>query len=243
MFKEEVKNEYEFQIAVAELLGIIMKTHGSMVGEMIQHLQKKTLVDAFGSGIPKRQKFGLFILDDIVEHLGPSYFSPEDFNTIVKTVCSFVNNKTSSIRQAAAYGIGVIAQNSGAAFQTLVDDCLQALREGIELEPTEKVNAKKLKLTQFHHARDNAIASLGKVLKYQNENISQEICLQLIQYWLSKLPITHDLEEAQAQYDFLCDFILQNMETLKGNDPAGVAAHLARILGEAFDDKYFDEKD
>lgn len=75
MFKEEIKAEYELQIAAAELLGIIMKTHNTMVHEMIAHLRSKTLHEAFASGEPKRQKFGLFVLDDIVEHLGPSYFS------------------------------------------------------------------------------------------------------------------------------------------------------------------------
>lgn len=65
----------------------------------------------------------------------------------------------------------------------------------------------------------------------------------MIQYWLSLLPITHDIEEAQQQYDFLCDFIMQRMQVLVGNDPAGASCQLAKILGEAFDDKYFDEKD
>ena len=34
---------------------------------------------AFGSGDQKRLKFAIFVLDDMVEHLGPTYFSPEDF--------------------------------------------------------------------------------------------------------------------------------------------------------------------
>lgn len=100
-----------------------------------------------------------------------------------------------------------------------------------------------MKLIQFHHARDNAVASLGKVLKYQNENLNPDMCMQLIQYWLSLLPITHDIEEAQKQYDFLSDFILQRMDTLSGADPASASAQLAKILGEAFDDKYFDDKE
>lgn len=169
MFKEEVKQEYELQIGAAELLGIIMKTHPGMVHELITTLRKDHLQAAFSSNEPKRQKFGLFILDDIVEHLGPAFFTPGDFSQLVTTVCSFVNNSASSIRQAAAYGIGVIAQNSGPAFANNANDCLAALKAGIDLPPSSKTTAKKDKLTQFHHARDNAIASLGKILKYQNE--------------------------------------------------------------------------
>jgi len=40
----------------------------------------------------------LFVLDDMVEHLGPNYFSPQDYGVIVNTVCSFANNKGASLR-------------------------------------------------------------------------------------------------------------------------------------------------
>jgi len=65
---------------------------------------------------------------------------------MVKTVCSFVNNQTSSLRQAASYGIGVIAQSSGEHFTAIMDDCLSALKAGIEKTPTAKIKEKKIKL-------------------------------------------------------------------------------------------------
>ena len=61
-------------------------------------------------------KLGLYILDDFIEYLGASFFSQEDYTIIVKTICNFAGNKSASSRQAAAYGIGVIAQHGGAAF-------------------------------------------------------------------------------------------------------------------------------
>jgi hypothetical protein len=154
-----------------------------------------------------------------------------------------VNNKTSSIRQAASYGIGVVAQHSGTAFKVNCNACLVALKIGIEMEPTAKVTEKKVKLTQFHHARDNAIASLGKVLKHQNENLDAQTCSEMIQYWLKVLPIKHDIEEAQLQYDFLGDFVLQRLETLCATDPIAVAEQLAVIFSEAFSSKFFDDKE
>lgn len=42
---------------------------------------------------------------------------------------------------------------------------------------TGKVNEKKSKSTQFYHARDNAIASVGKVLKYQKALIQQDAAM------------------------------------------------------------------
>ena len=52
---------------------------------------------------------------------------------------------------------------------------------------------KKSKSNQFHHARDNAIAALGKVLKYQSAFVEMH---NLVPYWLNNLPLTHDMEEA-----------------------------------------------
>jgi len=45
---------------------------------------------------------------------------------------------------------------------------LQSLKSGIDFAVTPKIQGKKEKMTMYHHARDNAIASIGKVIKYQN---------------------------------------------------------------------------
>lgn len=60
-----------------------------MVSTIVNTLRQTTLNDAFASEVQKRKKFGLFILDDMVEHLGPNYFTPADYAVIVQTVCSF----------------------------------------------------------------------------------------------------------------------------------------------------------
>ena len=109
LIKEEGQNEYDLQLAAAELMGVLFKTHRFMVSDLVHQLRTKTLADAFKSEVQKRLKFGLFVLDDMVEHLGATYFEPKDYAVIVQTVCSFANNKSSSLRQASSYGIGVIA--------------------------------------------------------------------------------------------------------------------------------------
>ncbi len=64
-------------------MGILFKTHISFVNEIVTRLQTELLPAAFASTDQKRRKFGLFVLDDMVEHLGPTYFTQENFNTIV----------------------------------------------------------------------------------------------------------------------------------------------------------------
>ena len=53
------------------------------MGALVQRLRNEIIPECFASTEQKRYKFALFILDDMVEHLGPSYFSPEDFQNIV----------------------------------------------------------------------------------------------------------------------------------------------------------------
>ena len=83
MLKEEGKDEYDLQIATAELIGALFKTHKQFVQVLVGKLQQDTLRAAFESGVQKRLKLGLFILDDMIEHLGPTYFSQQDFMVIV----------------------------------------------------------------------------------------------------------------------------------------------------------------
>jgi hypothetical protein len=86
---------------------------------------------------------------------------------------------------------------------------LTSLKAGIDFAVTPKIQGKKEKLQMYHHARDNAIASIGKVIKFQTEVVLQNpnYGAQLVTYWLGLLPITHDTEEAIAQYEWLSDFL------------------------------------
>lgn len=88
----------------------------------------------------------------------------------------------------------------------------------------------------YHHARDNAIASIGKVIKYQTALVqgNAQYSGNLVTYWLSLLPITHDVEEAAAQYEYLSDFLAGQPDFIFGADPAAATAQMAKIYGEAF---------
>lgn len=210
------------------------------MGALVQRLRNEIIPECFASTEQKRYKFALFILDDMVEHLGPSYFSPEDFQNIVSAICGFCSHNSASLRQASAYGIGVIATNSGEAFSLYSDLCLQSLKSGVEFPVTPKIQGKKEKLTMYHHARDNAIASIGKVIKFQTVIVQNNplYSANLVTYWLGLLPITHDTEEAIAQYSYLSEFLAAQPDFIFGADPASTAQQLAKIFGECFQEKY-----
>jgi len=175
----------------------------------------------------QKRKFMLFILDDMVEYLGPDFLGPV-YPKIVEQICSNANSKFAAIRQAAVYGIGMVAQHGGAAFQPLSELCLNSVKTAIEFPMDSKIKEKKSKQSQFFHAKDNAVAALGKVLKYQNTACDMNI---LVPFWLNQLPLTHDMEEAQTQNAFLATSILQNPTFILGAQYERLE-HFVGILGE-----------
>lgn len=74
LLKEENNNEHDLQLSVAEMFGVLFKHHRDLVGPLVQELRSNVLPNALSSEEQKRNKFGLFILDDMIEHLGPTYF-------------------------------------------------------------------------------------------------------------------------------------------------------------------------
>jgi hypothetical protein len=78
VLKEENKNEYQLQLDLGEVIGALMKTHKPLVTGVVQDLLSNRLAPYAGENQTKpRTKFLLFILDDMVEHLGPTYLGPQ----------------------------------------------------------------------------------------------------------------------------------------------------------------------
>ena len=99
------------------------------------------------------------------------------------------------------------------------------------------VKEKKSKASQFHHARDNAVAALGKVLQYQNTQVDLN---QLIPFWMNNLPLTHDMDEAKTQNKFLCEAVLRNPPAILGGANERLEQFVV-ILGDVCNKKQADQ--
>ena len=124
VLKEENKNEYQLQLDLGEIIGALFKTHKNLVQGVVQDLLTAKLVPYGAEGASKpKTKFLLFVLDDMIEHLGPDFLGPM-YPSIVEQVCKFTNNEFAAIRQAAVYGLGMAAETGGAAFAALQQGAL-----------------------------------------------------------------------------------------------------------------------
>mmetsp|Transcript_1961 Transcript_1961/g.2898 ORF Transcript_1961/g.2898 Transcript_1961/m.2898 type:complete len:340 (+) Transcript_1961:2323-3342(+) len=228
VIKEENKNEQELQVTLAELFGAVFKTHRELSRPLAEKLLTVVLPKYGKDNASKHDmKLLLFVLDDMVEFLGPDFLGPV-YPQICQQICNYASSKFAPIRQAAVYGIGMIAQHGGAAFPGVSGICLQGIQTAVEYQADAQTKGKKSKLTQFHHARENAIAALGKVLKYQS--VIPE-APALVPKWLQSLPLTHDLEEAQIQNEFLATSMLKAPAAILGADNSGFE-QVVVILGE-----------
>ena len=135
---------------------------------------------AVADGSKQKTKFLLFILDDMVEFLGPDFLGPA-YPAVANQICSYANSKYAAIRQAAVYGIGMMAQHGGATFATVSQKCLESIKIAIEFPMDSTTKEKKGKQTQYYHAKDNAVAALGKVLKFQSTCADTNL---LVDFWV-----------------------------------------------------------
>jgi len=107
-----------------------------------------------------------------------------------------------------------MAKNGGAAFSQVVTHCLEGLRIAIDYAMPANIKEKKSKVKQFHHAKDNAISALGKVIRYQTANIDAQT---LIPGWLNLLPIKSDIEESKIQNEILASLLTEHPLVILGD--------------------------
>ena len=63
------------------------------------------------------------------------------------------------------------------------------------------------------HARDNAIASIGKIIKAHSVVQSD-----ILKFWLSCLPLKFDKPEAHAQHKFLAELTISRPDLVSSNE-------------------------
>ena len=101
-----------------------------------------------------------------------------------------------------------------------------------------KVKGKKQKEKKFNYARDNAVSALGKIIRYQSENVDY---LSLIPNWISLFPLKADVEESQIQNEILAQ-LLSDQTTLVLGDQYQRFEKIIEVLGEVLHKKYVKEE-
>jgi hypothetical protein len=156
------------------------------------------------------RQWALCVFDDLVEACGAQ--SVKYAAQFVPAILGGLQDKTPAVRQAASYGIGVMASVVGDPY---VEQCKQALPilQQVIQAPTSR---------DFGNleATENAISAILKIV--QNPACGVPLATMLPGF-LQMLPFKEDQEEADYVYGFLCELIMNS-------DPAMTPECLARFL-------------
>ena len=154
--------------------------------------------DAFvRSGDSTQRQWALCIFDDVLEFCGDQSWSYQDH--IRPPLVAGMQDEIPANRQAACYGVGVAAQKGGANWSSFVAESLPTLFAVCQLPQARD--------DDHVFATENACASIAKILQSNASNVSN--AQDVVNHWLTTLPVVNDDEAAPYAYTFLAQLIDQ----------------------------------
>lgn len=233
--REENANEEEFHCAVAELIGALFETHQELTLPLSQVVYTKVLPNVLVDNMsPKMYKFGIFLVDNLVEYLGMDFLRNE-WPSLSQVIIRYTAHPKAEVRHPATYGIGLLAEKTKENFQSISEMCLKALIAALQIKKPEGEDQ-----SIFGLARDNAIAAMGKIIKNQPQCINVP---DVTQVWFRMLPLRYDKKEAREQHELLVDIILHSDPSLifgaKGENLPTVIKLFALIVNTKFSSPEF----
>lgn len=139
----------------------------------------------------------------MIEYTGPACSKYQAY--FLEPLAVYIRDKTTEVRQAAAYGWGVLAQFGGEQFASELSKILPVLVEVIS-DPQSK-DPRNI------NATENVISAVTKIMKYNSSQINVN---EILPIWFSWLPVIEDADESPHVYGYMCDLIEQNNQIILG---------------------------
>ncbi|CDO55226.1 similar to Saccharomyces cerevisiae YMR308C PSE1 Karyopherin/importin that interacts with the nuclear pore complex [Geotrichum candidum] len=166
------------------------------------------IVTSFLAGNSGQINWALCVIDDFIEFTGPQSWTLKD--AFLPRLVDCLVSGDSSIRQAAAYGIGVAAQHGGPNYAEV---CLGTLENLFNI-----VNVPEARSEDNVHATENVCTAIAKILRIYGAQLGGNLD-QALTAWVKTLPIINDDEAAPFAYQFLSDLMDQNHEAVLSQAP------------------------
>uniref|UniRef100_H2YPJ6 Importin N-terminal domain-containing protein n=1 Tax=Ciona savignyi TaxID=51511 RepID=H2YPJ6_CIOSA len=184
------------------------------------------------------RQWSLCVFDDVIEYASPQSVKYQE--VFVGPMVTYLEDISPEVRQAAAYGIGVMASSASETFSAAISESIPRLKRVIEGPHGRGAQDRPLAHEDIAPL-ENCISAIGKILRHCPGILGSDAAVsQLLQLWLSWLPVTEDKEEAAHVYRFVCDLIENNNQVLLGennsNLPAVISLIVDAVYGEAFEE-------
>ncbi|OWF47177.1 importin-5-like [Mizuhopecten yessoensis] len=204
---------------IADIIHALFGTHKEEFLPIFEQLMGY-FVRLLGAERPWPDKqWGLCIWDDVVEHCGPHSVKYQEY--FLQSMMTYLTEKSAEVRQAAAYGVGVMAQFGGDVYAQACAEAIPLLLKMIqdpESRAVENVNP-----------TENAISAVTKICKYNSSRINLN---EILGAWITWLPVWEDEDEAAHIYGYLCDLIEINHPVILGENNKNLP-QIVCIIGEA----------
>ncbi|KAL4220293.1 Importin-5 [Mactra antiquata] len=175
---------------------------------------------------PDRQ-WGLCIFDDVLEHVGPGSVKYQEF--FLQSLLTSICDKQPEVRQAAVYGVGIMAMFGGDAYVHLFPEIIPRLVEVIQAPDSREV--------ENVNPTENAISAVTKICKYHGDKVNLQ---ELLPLWMSWLPVKEDEDEASHIYGYLCDLVETNNPLVLGENNVNLPI-LVQIISESLHHNVLDK--
>uniref|UniRef100_A0A915D2E4 TOG domain-containing protein n=1 Tax=Ditylenchus dipsaci TaxID=166011 RepID=A0A915D2E4_9BILA len=161
---------------------------------------------------------GICIFDDVIEFGGEASLHYQNifFGPIIKAL----GDSFPEVRQAAAYGCGIMALKGGPSYAQHCAQALQPLAAAInrtDSRATEEDTA----------ATENAISAVAKILKHNSSAIDPNAVIPVFLNWL---PVWNDTDEVPYVYDYFCDLVEANHPAVLGDNNSNLPKIFEIIL-------------
>ena len=207
-FQEYTKKEEDsLHVTISEVFGTLFRTHKDSCTEIVDFMY----TTVFGKLLAPEtrdedHKFVIFIIDDMLEFLGQERIR-EKWGNLGEVLVRFSCDPHDAVRQAAVYGLGIFAENSASeGFQQWTELSMQKLEQAITFPIGKSVKT-------HGHARDNAIAAVGKLIKHHHVHMNLKT---VVPAWLSLLPLKFDKIEGKVVTSLIADILLEKPAVLLG---------------------------
>ncbi|KAI9481685.1 MAG: armadillo-type protein [Benjaminiella poitrasii] len=164
------------------------------------------------------RQWAICIFDDLVEFTGPASFTYSNY--FLQAMVAGISDKASEVRQASAYGVGIMGQFGGPQY---ADACAAALEPLFNL-----INSPNAREDGIVFVTENAISAIAKICKFNSSKFQLEPVLAA---WLTTLPIVNDDQEAPIVYTYLLDLLEAQHPSILGPNNSNIP-HIAKIFNE-----------
>ena len=231
--EQDIEDIEDILVSLADFIGVLFKTHKQAALSIVDKLTKIVLPEYFKATSSNFElKMGIFIVDDMVEHLGQELLSGiwKDLASILIKYCT---NESPEIRQAAVYGLGIFAKVTKSDFESYVDSFLETIDSSINIKFDDQDEE------EYGHSRDNSIAALGKIIIHQGKFI--KTLDHWIKTWIDYLPLNYDEGESIPIHELLCNGIMNSAEIFLGKNHSNLF-QIVKVLTTIYKTKHSNDK-